>query len=74
MRPGHLTETTGSIENLKGKVGMVGVLRGDVDGSWTPPAGVERLADTWFGDLASRVSARLPDGGFDPSQWGVYTG
>jgi len=74
MRPGHLTETTGSIEDLKGKVGMVGVLRGDVDGSWTPPAGVERLADTWFSDLASRVSARLPEGGFDASQWGVYTG
>jgi hypothetical protein len=74
MHPGHLPDLSARLDDAKGKVGLVGVLRGDVDGSWTPPQALERLPDTWFGDLAGRVGARLSEGDFDPTRWGVYAG
>lgn len=74
MHPGHLPDLSARLDDAKGKVGLVGVLRGDVDGSWTPPQALERLPDTWFGDLAGRVGARLSEGDIDPTRWGVYAG
>jgi Ca2+-binding RTX toxin-like protein len=56
-------------------VGLVGILRGDVDGSWTPPAGAKDLDDidaTYFDELADRLNTETGSGDFNPSQWGVY--
>jgi len=56
-------------------LGLVGVLRGDVDGSWSPPAGSGRLLDRsprHFDDLVTRFSMdpELPD--ISLAQWGIY--
>jgi hypothetical protein len=56
-------------------VGLVGILRGDVNGSWTPPAGAEDLDDAepgYFNDLAASLNAASGTSDFNPSQWGVY--
>ena len=74
MTPGLLPQEVTSPGGPQGKLGLVGVLRGDVDGSWAPPASAERLGDAWFADLASRADARNPDVSFDLSMWGVYAG
>ena len=74
MHPGHLPALPADIAELKGKVGLVGVLRGDVDGSWAPQEGTAPLADSWFADLASRVVVHPGEGGVDPAQGGVYPG
>lgn len=74
MNPGLLPQEPGTPQAVSGKLGLVGVLRGDVDGSWDPPDNAEQLADTWFADLASRAGARNPDVSFDLSMWGVYPG
>jgi Ca2+-binding RTX toxin-like protein len=58
-----------------GHVGLVGILRGDVNGSWTPPAGAEDLDDAepgYFNDLAASLNAASGTSDFNPSQWGVY--
>jgi Ca2+-binding RTX toxin-like protein len=57
-------------------VGLVGILRGDVDGSWTPPLGAKDLDDTdanYFTDLAARLNTESGTTDFNPSQWGVYS-
>ena len=74
LTPGPLSEEPARLGELKGKVGLVGILRGDVDGSWSPPQDAQRLGDAWFDDLTSRVGAREAEAGFDPAQWGVYPG
>jgi hypothetical protein len=74
MNPGLLPQEPAAPHAVSGKLGLVGVLRGDVDGSWAPPASAEHLDDAWFADLASRAGARNPDASFDPSMWGVYPG
>jgi Ca2+-binding RTX toxin-like protein/methionine-rich copper-binding protein CopC len=53
-----------------GEVNLVGVLKGDVNGSWTAPAGTQDLDDLqpgYFADLAQRIGAPL-------DQFGVYSG
>lgn len=56
-------------------VGLVGILRGDVDGSWTPPVGAKDLDDidgTYFQDLVATLNA-APGPDVSLSQWGIYT-
>jgi hypothetical protein len=51
-------------------VNLVGVLKGDVNGSWTAPAGaqdLEVLQPGYFADLSQRIGAPL-------DQFGVYSG
>ena len=53
-----------------GEVNLVGVLKGDVNGSWTAPAGTQDLdvlEPGYFTDLAQRIGAPL-------DQFGVYSG
>ena len=55
--------------------GLVGILRGDVNGSWTPPAGAKDLDDidgTYFQDLVTTLNAD-PGPDVSLSQWGIYT-
>jgi len=56
-------------------LGLVGVLRGDVDGSWAPPPGslvLDEVEPDYFDALVSRLQAG-PDGSlFSPTQWGIY--
>ena len=51
------------------------MLRGDVDGSWTPPPGAQDLDEVspgHFDALLTRLNA-IPDGPtFSPTQWGIY--
>ena len=52
------------------------LLRGDVDGSWTPPLGAKDLDDAdadYFTDLAARLNTESGTTDFNPSQWGVYS-
>ncbi len=56
-------------------VGLVGILRGDVNGSWTPPVGAKDLDDidsTYFQDLTATLNAD-PGPDVSLSQWGIYT-
>lgn len=55
-----------------GHVGLVGLLRGDVDGSWSPPSGSTRLEEGYFTALVARLEQSAPDAGFTLGQWGVY--
>jgi Ca2+-binding RTX toxin-like protein len=51
-----------------GEVNLVGVLKGDVNGSWTAPAGAQHLdvlQPGYFDDLSQRIGAPL-------DQFGVY--
>jgi hypothetical protein len=54
---------------------LVGVLRGDVDGSWAPPPGAQDLDEMspgHFDALLARLNA-IPDGPtFSATQWGIY--
>ncbi len=52
-----------------GEVNLVGVLKGDVNGSWTAPAGakdLDELQPGYFVDLSQRIGAPL-------DQFGVYS-
>jgi hypothetical protein len=65
------TVTTEAAEH----VGLVGILRGDVNGSWTPPADAKDLDDIdggYFTELAATLNAQSGGSAFNPSQWGVY--
>ncbi len=56
-------------------LGLVGVLRGDVDAGWTAPAGsadLDTVEPTYFDTLLTRLEASHPTAGFALSQWGVY--
>ncbi len=46
-------------------VGLVGVLRGDVDGSWSAPSGSEVLSSSYFTELSNNHGLNL-------SQFGIY--
>jgi hypothetical protein len=51
-----------SIDLPDGKVNLVGVLKGDVDGSWTPPAGsqdLDLIDPTYFQTLSALIGAPL---------------
>ena len=53
-----------------GEVNLVGVLKGDVNGSWIPPTGaqdLDLLEPGYLADLAQRISAPM-------DQFGVYSG
>jgi hypothetical protein len=53
-----------------GDVSLVGVLKGDVNGSWTAPTGAKDLDDLkpgYFADLSQRIGAPM-------DQFGVYSG
>ena len=52
------------------EVNLVGILKGDVNGSWTAPAGAQDLdvlAPGYFADLSQRIGAPM-------DQFGVYPG
>ena len=56
-------------------IGLVGVLRGDVDGSWPAPVGsqdLDTLEPAYFDTLLDRLTTAHPGAGFAPSQWGIY--
>lgn len=72
--PGPVPATLSGLTPVGGRVGLVGVLRGDVDGSWEAPAGTPRLGDEYFTALEQRLDAQHPSAGFELSQWGVYPG
>jgi hypothetical protein len=72
--PGVVPATLAGVTPVNGHVGLVGVLRGDVDGSWEAPAGTARLDAAYFTDLEQRLDAQHPSAGFELSQWGVYPG
>ncbi len=55
--------------NLDSHVGLVGVLRGDVDGSWSAPGGSSVLADSYFSTLVQELG--YP--GLSSAQWGIYS-
>jgi hypothetical protein len=79
--PARTGTTPGSVSTVVSTtaaehVGLVGILRGDVDGSWTPPLGAKDLDDTdadYFTDLAARLNTESGTTAFNPSQWGVYS-
>lgn len=58
-------------------VGLVGVLRGDVDGSWAAPLGSQNLdatQPTYFADLVSSLNMNTAEPQpFALTQWGIYT-
>ena len=72
MNPGPVPTTLSGVTPVAGHVGLVGVLRGDVDGSWEAPAGTPQLEPAYFTNLLGRLGAEHPSAGFDASQWGVY--
>ena len=72
--PGSVPATLTDVTPVDGHLGLVGVLRGDVDGSWQAPAGTPRLGAEYFTDLVGRLDAQHPSAGFELSQWGVYPG
>ncbi len=56
-------------------IGLVGVLRGDVDGSWSAPQGSRDLDETqptYFTDLVTSLDSAHHDVGFNAAQWGIY--
>jgi hypothetical protein len=53
-------------------VGLVAVLRGDVDGNWSQPAGSSTLPTDYFETLVSELNATSPVQ-FNLTQWGVYS-
>jgi hypothetical protein len=74
LNPGVVTARIADVEpTAVGHVGLVGILRGDVDGSWSAPVGATRLKAEYFDGLLSRLDARYPGGGFGLEQWGLYT-
>ena len=79
--PARTGTTPGSVSTVVSTtaaehIGLVGILRGDVDGNWTPPLGAKDLDDTdanYFTDLAARLNTESGTTAFNPSQWGVYS-
>ena len=72
--PGRVPARLDDVTSDDGRVGLVGVLRGDVDGSWRAPAGTARLDASYFSGLAERLGTEYPSVGFELSQWGLYPG
>lgn len=71
--PGSVSATVGT--EAAEHVGLVGILRGDIDGSWAPPASAKDLDDidgSYFTELAATLNANSGATPFDPAQWGVY--
>lgn len=55
-------------------VGLVGVLRGDVNGSWTPADStpdLDLVANTYFSDLVSSYNLAHPNANVSVAQWGI---
>jgi len=69
LSPGPVTTTVSTDITTNTSVGLVGILRGDVDGSWTAPAGSTTLDTSYFSTLV----ATLNDGAINTAQWGIYT-
>jgi hypothetical protein len=53
-------------------IGLVGILRGDVDGSRMPAAGASMLDDAYFTELVDELTAVDPSAGISLGQWGIY--
>lgn len=56
-------------------LGLVGVLRGDVDASWPAPAGsndLDIVEPSYFDTLLAGLAEAQPIAGFTPAQWGIY--
>ena len=51
--------------------GLVAVLRGDVNGSWTPPLGSNTLDSAYFNGLVTKVNERAGSIVLSGSAWGV---
>ncbi|MBI4985637.1 MAG: hypothetical protein HZC24_09950 [Rhodocyclales bacterium] len=66
LSPGAVEPTLSTNVGSATSVGLVGILRGDVDGSWTGPAGSPSLDVAHFHELvASHAELNL-------GQWGIY--
>jgi hypothetical protein len=52
-------------------LGVVGVLSGDVDGSWVAPAGASTLDTAYFTALVNELKPTDPD--VSLARWGIYT-
>jgi len=66
LNPGTVEPTVSVDVTAATNVGLVGILRGDVDGSWTGPAGSPSLDVAHFHELvASHAELNL-------GQWGIY--
>jgi Ca2+-binding RTX toxin-like protein len=74
LNPGVVPATLTGVTPVERHVGLVGVLRGDVDGSWEAPAGTPRLGHEYFTALEQRLDTQHPSAGIELSQWGVYPG
>ena len=72
--PGAVPATLEGLTPADGHLGLVGVLRGDVDGSWAVPAGTPALPTAYFTELVERLNAPLDPPAFSLAQWGVYPG
>jgi peptidyl-prolyl cis-trans isomerase A (cyclophilin A) len=70
--PGAVPATLEGLTPADGHLGLVGVLRGDVDGSWAAPAGTPALPTAYFTELVERLNAPLDTPLFQAAQWGVY--
>lgn len=62
--PGMVADTL--VVSAGATSGLVGILRGDVDGSWTAPQGASYLDSTYFNQLHQQT-------GIDLAQWGIYS-
>jgi hypothetical protein len=68
LQPGTVPNIELLLNGSDVHLGLVGVLRGDVDGSYAGPAGaadLDQLQPTYFADLAA-------DKHIDPVQFGIY--
>ncbi len=70
LTPGTLPGTVTA--EAASHVGLVGVLRGDVDGSWAAPAGSQSLDNSYFASLVAGLNTAHPETSFNVSQWGIY--
>ena len=69
LQPGQAPDIGLLLQGNDARIGLVGVLRGDVDGSFAGAAGaadLDQLQPTYFADLAT-------DKQIDPAQFGIYS-
>ena len=68
LQPGSVPDIQLLLNGSDARLGLVGVLRGDVDGGYAGPAGaadLDQLQPTYFNDLATEKH-------IDPAQFGIY--
>ncbi len=69
LNPGLVADTVTVLSEAQG--GLVAVLRGDVDGSWSPPLGSNTLDASYFNGLVTKVNERAGSIVLSGSAWGV---